>query len=168
MWRFSSVIIGLDEFKPSLFLTLQSVAFSLLLIHSLTLLPPSLHLSLTQTKNAQEVGAIIEPLKLNLWLQCLTSQLFEKRWWALQNITETIELLEQIEQPLKSATHVSVDEHHKTTPSGIRDEFSTANDNTLLSLPPALSLSHHSLSSSLINSFIIAISGVCFETFPTR
>jgi hypothetical protein len=44
------------------------------------------------------VGALLEQLKLKLNLLCLTSSLFDKRWWAIQNIAETIEILEQVEQ----------------------------------------------------------------------
>jgi hypothetical protein len=52
----------------------------------------------SQSKSAQEVGALLETLKLKLNLLCLTSSLFDKRWWAIQNIAETIEVLEQVEQ----------------------------------------------------------------------
>lgn len=44
------------------------------------------------------MGALLEQLKLKLNLLCLTSSLFDKRWWAIQNIAETIEVLEQVEQ----------------------------------------------------------------------
>jgi hypothetical protein len=44
------------------------------------------------------VGALLEQLKLKLNLLCLTSSLFDKRWWAIQNIAETIEILGQVEQ----------------------------------------------------------------------